>query len=419
MSNPWEAPPMPEELEGWFDQETYWMEVERLAQWGLEQEALIQAGEVDAELGGLSQLTIDDHPYMDAESATMVMAWTNNPNAAIEGGLDYSAPYDAVEHGWQAVAGTWASAAMVTDVWDTMKELRGTENPPRHRARRNPLTDEQHGHLSRQARDTSVYYREAARKYGADGDPEKAAFNMGLFEYQQGKEAAHYESTHPYAYAADRSTRQLKRAAEEYQRSWASPNPPGTPYDGKWHRARLGTAQIYQMSEGEGMGTARVVPYTPRKSEVARGLAAAYEKQRGQKVPKGTKWILWAKKRTASRGIYGVEPLISAHKTLKAAKAAGDKALGVKRKRKRTRKNPPSSEFRAMLKTSSRSKASRVKLPKSAKAHKVNGKIVHRSVSNAGGRLRLIQGWTVSMPSGVGLARFKTKAAAERHARSL
>ena len=69
------------------------------------------------------------------------------------------------------------------------------------------------------------------------------------------------------------------------------------------------------------------------------------------------------------------------------------------------------------MRKSKGAKAAKMKLPKGAGAHRVNGKIVHRAVSYAGGKLKLLKGCTVSTLAGLGIAKFKTKAAAVAHAK--
>lgn len=194
-------------------------------------------------------------------------------------------------------------------------------------------------------------------------------------------------------------------------------NPPEI-RDGHWHKSTLGTSPSYELSAGEGKGIARVVPYAPRKYSVARGLAASYEKQAGGKIPKGTAWLTWALTRSREGAAsYGeVSGRITAHKTLKAAKAAGARALGLSAKRN-SPKSSRSSSYAVQVRKSKGAKAAKVQLPKGAGAHRVNGKIVHRAVSYAGGKLKLLKGWTVSTLAGLGIAKFKTKAAAVAHAK--
>ena len=76
-----------------------------------------------------------------------------------------------------------------------------------------------------------------------------------------------------------------------------------------------------------------------------------------------------------------------------------------------------SNGFKVQVKTSARAKPVKVALPKSAKAKKVGNKVIHRSVTYAKGKMRLLKSWTVSTLAGVGIGKYKTKAAALKRAK--
>tara|TARA_R110000824_G_scaffold167732_2_gene344767 strand:- start:725 stop:1339 length:615 start_codon:yes stop_codon:yes gene_type:complete len=80
---------------------------------------------------------------------------------------------------------------------------------------------------------------------------------------------------------------------------------------------------------------AYTLPYKPRANYWAKNFSESYVAEHGQKVPKGTKYILVAYDRGMGAGYR-----VTMHKTLSAAKKAGSKALGVETK---ARKNPASS----------------------------------------------------------------------------
>jgi hypothetical protein len=177
--------------------------------------------------------------------------------------------------------------------------------------------------------------------------------------------------------------------------------------DGKWTK-QTPDAHVYPM----GREYALVVKYAPRSFGLSRSMGAQYEHQLQRTVPEGTKYL-------SVHGWYDPPQsrVLGAHKTLKAAKAAALKDLGAPKAKRNKPKGSRAQAFKVQVRSSARARPVKVKLPGKAGATKVAGKVIHRSVSYAGGKARLIKGWTVSSPAGIGLAKFKTKAAAERHAR--
>ena len=98
--------------------------------------------------------------------------------------------------------------------------------------------------------------------------------------------------------------------------------------DGKWHRRPWPGTDLYVYSlHNADRGSAWIEPYKPRGESL---LPARYEEQHGQKTPRGTKYMLLV--RGPSESTYGGAfvpgpEYITAHKTLKSAKAAGIKKL--------------------------------------------------------------------------------------------
>jgi hypothetical protein len=130
---------------------------------------------------------------------------------------------------------------------------------------------------------------------------------------------------------AQKYARESASQAEDFLLSEAMGNPPRP--DSKWHRSRL---REYMYELGSPSGGAIVMPYKPRKYPPVKFYAGMYEEQKGQKVPKGTKWLTWTVLR-GSRGGFG-SVKISAHKTIASAKAAGARTIkAVKNTKKRKR----------------------------------------------------------------------------------
>lgn len=232
-----------------------------------------------------------------------------------------------------------------------------------------------------------------------------------------GSAARHLRQTHPEIWGAlpTYTKARLEIEAKSALRP-ARGNPAGRTVVGlgryKWHRDSNmpGGVTGYWYSGGPGSKTAVAVPYKPRKSRDARQYAAYYEQDTGRKIPKGTKWLV------ALVGGFSVTN-VSAHKTLKAAKAAGAKVVGAKPNKPKKKSTRSSNGFKVQVKTSARARPVKVALPKSAKAQKVGGKVIHRSVSYSKGKLRLLKTWTVSTMAGLGIGKFKTKAAAVKRAK--
>ena len=103
--------------------------------------------------------------------------------------------------------------------------------------------------------------------------------------------------------------------------------------DGKWHRRPWPGTDLYVYSlHNADRGSAWIEPYKPRGESLfhPRELPARYEEEHGQKTPRGTKYMLLV--RGPSESTYGGDfvpgpEYITAHKTLKSAKAAGIKKL--------------------------------------------------------------------------------------------
>ena len=385
----------------------YWTEVDELA------DAVRALDESEDAFDALIEL-LDGHEFVIYYAkAQGVLVHSENQDAywEMDGSLSGFDSY------WDMI-GPLALYAMQADVMDRASRPAVSENPTRARSngygrksRRN-YPKHQHEDLNHAWSKATDAWRDAQIAGNkADARNSDKRHLMRMASHSSGMRNAHYESAHePWATRMKdvESFTKDGEKARDYWESQAKGNPPGSPYDGKWHRTGRAPYVIHQM--GNVAGAAQAIPYKPRKfGKTVTDIAGAYEAQRGAKVPKGTKWLLRA-------GWFAETPSITAHKTLKSAKAAGNKALGVKKRKakKTTRKNPPIANFKAKLKTSSRAKPQLVKLPASAKPGRYNGKIIHRSVSYANGKLKLLKGWTVSTPQGVGLARYKTRQAAVR-----
>ncbi len=89
--------------------------------------------------------------------------------------------------------------------------------------------------------------------------------------------------------------------------------------DGKWHKLDGGGYQI--RNPGPYGAFSNAIGYHPRKDPTAARYASQYELTTGQKVPAGTKWIVFS----SPEG--GSPPTITAHRTLDAAKRAGSGAI--------------------------------------------------------------------------------------------
>ena len=129
-----------------------------------------------------------------------------------------------------------------------------------------------------------------------------------------------------------RSSRTLQRPGR-----FAQSNPHGFPHamalqqnppkkKNKWIRHDSGlSAGEYLIFNGADWAVA--VPYKPRKSEYARQYAEIYEGEKGQKVPKGTKYLL----------VDHANGAVTAHKTLASAKKKGIAAVGLENKAKKNK----------------------------------------------------------------------------------
>lgn len=118
---------------------------------------------------------------------------------------------------------------------------------------------------------------------------------------------------------------------------WKLQNPAKKYVDGRWHRwdggkyLDLGTS--YLLDAGDSF--AAISKYQPRKHPGTEQLAKDYLSHNHQELPKGKPWIATVVSRQGSRFI---EPVMSAHKTLSAAKKAAESAL--RRMRRELKSNP-------------------------------------------------------------------------------
>ena len=108
----------------------------------------------------------------------------------------------------------------------------------------------------------------------------------------------------------------------------AVPAPNPVKDDGKWHKLDGGGYQI--RNPGPYGSFSNALAYHPRKDPRVAQYASAYELTTGQRIPKGTKWVVMSVVETPGSSN---QPQYSAHRTLAAAKRAGSAALS-------TRSNP-------------------------------------------------------------------------------
>jgi hypothetical protein len=393
------------------DYREYWQEVDAIAALLSDPDQLAEEYGEEAEPSEVLFEITDGHQFVIYTfKASKVLEHSDNTDAYFDHVGEITAD------SWSAIVTPLAIYAMQADITDRM----GRANPSRARGRgrgrmgRRNFEPYQHAWLARQSRGVSGEYEttaQAARKLGDDkaadvADRRAIAWDIRAHN-EDLAEAGNWDE------ARDRVGRNLKYA-ERTRKSWQDRARRGTanpPRDGKWHRVASGYAL-----RGADQYVA-VVPYKPRGQGTvggnARRFAEVYEHQKGAKVPKGTKYL-------AALAWYG-EPMmkiLGAHKTLKAAKAAGAKALGIKAPRRRARANAHNGAGAVVLvKTSARARPVRVKLPAKTKPKRVGDLTVHRSISYKGSKLRLLKGWTVTTSAGRGVGRYKTKQAAMAAAR--
>lgn len=182
----------------------------------------------------------------------------------------------------------------------------------------------------------------------------------------------------------------------------------GARIDGKWFRQQIasgGDNPGYVLRGTVDQGHAWIIAYKPRKHPYARVIAATYERDRGRKVPKGTKWLLSYRKPPGEIQIF-------AHKTLASAKKAGAKMVGVVSRQNPAKKRTTSAHVKMRPKKGA--KTVKVKLPKGAHPTKHGKYVLHKSVSLSGGKLKVLKSWTVSTKDGEGVKRFGKKQAATK-----
>lgn len=224
-------------------------------------------------------------------------------------------------------------------------------------AQPNPLTDDQHRAAAIRADNLGLAYGAMARSAGSRGEEDTARQYREQQDTYMGASLAHessldgYESfdlrddgakgwpeREPYGYAEEVERLGVWSASHpkakpggrlEGRFLYGAPgeNPPPKP-DGKWHRIRKtgwGTEWGVHAING---GFAIAMPWAPRKMMAdpegygARSLEH-WERQLGKPVPKGTKYIVASVPSDGDRPV-----LVSAHKTLDAAKKAGLRGLG-------------------------------------------------------------------------------------------
>lgn len=385
-------------------QREYWSEVDSIAK------ELSSGSEYLEEYYGMDEPSdvahqiIDGHEYIIYfMKALKVLEYSDNDDAYFE---EFGEPPQV--DSFSSMLPPLAYMAMMADVMSRV-EYENPSRARRHGGGRRNFPDHQHAHLRNRYRKTAGAYADAAAYYGAAGDDRLQSLAAERAKVAGIKGQAHAISRGDFdthASMAKRKGDSAEKIREKARAAWEDTrqNPPAP--DGKWTKETEDT-HVYPM----GREYALVVKYAPRSFGIARNIGARYESALGRKVPKGTKYI-------SVHGWYDPPQgrVLGAHKTLKAAKAAALKDLGVQARKNKPKKKS-SNGFKVQVKTSARARPVKVSLPKSAKAQKVNGKVIHRSVSYTKGKLRLLKTWTVSTMAGLGIGKFKTKAAAVKRAK--
>ena len=221
----------------------------------------------------------------------------------------------------------------------------------------NPLTDAEHMRTKKHTMELTDRMERVAMHEGNLGREDLADHWREMAQYVSGAGWAHMRASQgiPFpepGYAATSGLEGAESEVLEELRAQAGPDdnpcgaggygPAANPVkpDGKWHRSEfLGAGKrgpakgtLYQMATAK--GNAEIIPYKPRTFDSSRLAAAHYEDIKGQKVPKGTKWLLFVYSAKAAREAAGASwsarpehPKPSAHKTLDGAKLAGEGAL--------------------------------------------------------------------------------------------
>lgn len=235
----------------------------------------------------------------------------------------------------------------------TTQDFVGAQRP----ARGNPLTDAEHMRTKKHTMELTDRMERVAMHEGNLGREDLADHWREMAQYVSGAGWAHMRASQgiPFPEAGYAATSGLEGAESEVLdelRAQAGPEanpcgaggygPAANPVkpDGRWHRleflgaGKRGPVKGTQYSMATAKGEAVIIPYKPRTFGSSRLLAAHYEEIKGQKVPKGAKWLLFVYSAKAAREAAGASwsarpehPKPSAHKTLDGAKLAGEGAL--------------------------------------------------------------------------------------------
>ena len=183
----------------------------------------------------------------------------------------------------------------------------------------NPLTDAEHQEADTRAWEIARRMRDIYRRERLQGNEDAANYWERQENFVTGAGWAHNQAMKGRVFPSEiyESTSGLEGFEENPVKA-----------DGKWHRSTLNdwqganrepvTLKTHKMATAK--GSAECIPYKPRRFESSAALAGRYERRHGQKVPKGTRWLLWVRPAGATDNV-------TAHKTLDDAKRAGENAL--------------------------------------------------------------------------------------------
>jgi hypothetical protein len=398
----------------------YWTEVDRLAEeLSSTPEELEESYGSDDAYEILNQM-IDSHEFIIyTAKALKVMEYTDNDDAYFE---EMGGPPQV--DSFSSLLPPLAYFAMQADVLNRMSRANPTQAHSHgygRRARRNypPQKHLALHHEWRRAADSAYEQMKQARSTGMESEhaDARAAMNLAHGRATSNMQAAHglYDLSMHEAKAAARSnpSPRLRLAAEGHSIAGEKQR---RQLERKWTREKQPNGLTVYAKSYRGAGTCFVVAYKPRKSRLAREYAADYERDRGRKIPKGTKWL------SCFKSVGRTDMIIGAHKSLKAAKALCDSNGGIRSnpghhsapKRKSAKSNPP--RFKVKVKSSSKAKPKLVQVPAGARAQRVGSNVVHRALSYAGGKWKMLKGWAVSTRGGLLVSRHKTKALAVKAA---
>ena len=206
------------------------------------------------------------------------------------------------------------------------RENLGTAHPLAHRAQLgvplvpNPLTDRQHLGLYERAEGLADR-AQAISEAWPPGHTGKAGW-AAEGDLMEGAMFAHGQAMQSREWPEKARHRHAGYGFQEQRLGIGMPTPNPVKDDGKWHKLDGGGYQIRM--RGPYGSFANALAYHPRKDPRTAEYASAYELTTGQKIPKGTKWVVLSVVETPGGSN---RPQYSAHRTLAAAKRAGSAAI--------------------------------------------------------------------------------------------